>query len=108
MNANTARKIERRLHHGITVADLIQELECMDPAAIVGFACDYGDHTMQFLPVGNVEEMGGENLYDTAYSHSELALREPDEEDDEDEVGEEGEEKEAEDKAELPRIVVFR
>ncbi len=110
---NKERKtIIRLLGNGMTVADLISELEGLDPEALVGFQSDYGDytHTQQFLPVGNVEEMAGEVLYhQPGYSRSDLAIREEDEDDTSDLTLEERIEyqKMKAEQEDLPRIVVL-
>lgn len=84
----TATKARARLGNAMTVADLIDELSHMDPAALVVFQSDYGDytHTQQVTPVGNADEYDPDvqRLYDSAYSNSEVAVKDLDE-DDEDE-----------------------
>ena len=81
-----ARTVRDRLERGITVADLIAELEGMDPEAIPVFLCDYGDHchTTMALPIVGVREIDGSAEYigSTAYSYSEMCLRERKEDDD--------------------------
>lgn len=78
--------MKTKIHHAIdkamTVADLIEFLEGCDLDARVLFACDYGDyhHTQQALPVTNAEESSTDALAPSAYSHSGIALIEPDDE----------------------------
>jgi hypothetical protein len=69
-------KIHDVVESGMTVADLIEELQMCDPDAQVVFACDYGDitHTMQALPVETIDEASTLNLYKSAYSSSEVAV----------------------------------
>lgn len=73
---------------GLTVEELIAKLEELPQDARVFFACDYGDysHTQQALPVDSVEELTENELEESGYSHSGVALRDPDHED-EDEKG---------------------
>lgn len=87
---------------GLTVAELISELEAMPLDARVFFACDYGDynHTQQALPVDNVAKLTTDDLEESGYSKSGIALR--DERDDD-----ESEEREAS-SAEAQSIVVLR
>lgn len=70
--------IERKLKNGMTVEDLMFELEGMDPQAVVMFACDYGDRarTMQALTITNIAAMPTAVLKKTAYSQSGLCLDE--------------------------------
>ena len=78
------KNVERKLKQGLSVADLIAELESMPQDAQVVFACDYGDHchTQQALPVERCEEMnGGEALVESAYSKSGLAIEDLDDDD---------------------------
>lgn len=82
---------------GMTVEDLISQLQDCDPDAIVLFCCDYGDHchTQQALPVSEVSAIAPhEYISESAYSQSGLSLEEMDDQDDED-----GDDKDA---AELP------
>jgi hypothetical protein len=83
MASTTANEIERKLRQGLTVADLIAELEGMNPDAKVVFVCDYGDytHTQQALPVETIEATGAAAycLTTSAYSRSGLALAEMEE-----------------------------
>lgn len=70
----------------LTVRELREVLEDLDPEARIIFGSDYGDYcrTHQALPlVGNIEEVLVE---ETAYSHSGFAVakQEPDEDDTED------------------------
>lgn len=78
---NTRTNIERVLEHAIKVSDLIDLLKDCDPEARVLFACNYGDYhnTQQALPVDSPEEMDSDELYETAYSHSGIALAEHEE-----------------------------
>lgn len=81
----------------LTVAELIERLEDMDPEARVVFTCDYGDyhHTAQALPIVDDIEQSGK-IEESAYSHSGFALVEDDgSEDDEDMDDEERAEREA-------------
>lgn len=76
--------IERKLKNGITVAELIEQLQASDPDAKVLFVCDYGDyhHTQQALPVSEVRGIEyGENVVESAYSQSGLALYQEDAQD---------------------------
>jgi hypothetical protein len=77
----------RALNRSLTVKQLREQLENYDENAKVFFVCDYGDHshTQQALPVINVEGFWSNNLEDTAYSQSEVALREESEDFEEDE-----------------------
>jgi hypothetical protein len=64
---------------GMTVQQLIEELQEHDPQAVVVFGCDYGDisHTEQALPVNQVEAIDkeqGELITETAYSRSGQAI----------------------------------
>lgn len=81
----------RTLTRGMTVADLIRELETFPEDAIVCFTCDYGDyhHTEQCLPVETVDEVQcDEVLVESAYSRSGLAIQHIDyEEQDEEHPG---------------------
>lgn len=63
---------------GMTVADLIETLRQFNQEAIVAFTSDYGDrsHTQQVHGVGSVEPVGEEQLYETPYSDSGVAVRE--------------------------------
>ena len=67
---------ETRLQNAMTVADLIEELKQMDQDARVLFACDYGDyhHTQQALPVENIDEHNENDLVESSYSQSRIAL----------------------------------
>ena len=71
-------KIENVLDKALTVSDLIEELQSMDPDAKVLFACDYGDisHTVQVLPVETIDEgdEDTERLEETCYSNSGVML----------------------------------
>jgi hypothetical protein len=62
----------------MTVQELIDELEGMNPEAIVVFGSDYGDHchTEQALPVRCVDEIGpDEVIEESAYSNSRRAIK---------------------------------
>lgn len=64
---------------GLSVQDLIEELQTMPPDAIVIFSCDYGDyiHTQQALPIESVEERQDyEMIQDSGYSQSGFSLEE--------------------------------
>ena len=78
-------KVERALRHGLTVADLISELEGLPPDAKVVFACDYGDccHTQQALPVSEAIEVESTYLVESGYSRSGIALIDDDPDEDE-------------------------
>jgi hypothetical protein len=56
-----AEKIEQRLRNALTVGELIQQLQRMDPDAYPVFRSDYGDYhqTQQALPVGEVAKIVG-------------------------------------------------
>ena len=73
-------KIERILDQGMTVHQLIQELQRFPSSAVVVFTADYGDrvHTIQAIPVTECEIIGegnGDTITETAYSRSGLAYR---------------------------------
>lgn len=84
------KRIQRVIGSGMTVAQLIAELEGLNQEAHVVFASDYGDrcHTLQALPVAEIEEFDDERqrFELSAYSDSgvELADRDDEDEDDED------------------------
>ena len=85
--------VESKLQNGIIVGDLMEELKRFDPAAVVVFGCDYGDHshTEQALPVESVDSLyeGSERIKKTAYSRSGLAIKLiPDEDDYAEEIAE--------------------
>ena len=65
------------LEKALTVKDLLEILEDMNPDARVLFACDYGDHshTTQALPVESADAKPVSRLKASAYSQSEVALR---------------------------------
>ena len=92
MTTNT-KQVERILNRGLTVAELLDVLESCNPDARVVFVCDYGDHchTQQALPVGEAEELHHDydELRESAYSQSGLALceRRRDDDDEDDEPG---------------------
>lgn len=85
MRPEDIRKINRTLENALTVEELIERLQEMDPESRVVFTCDYGDYhkTQQALTVRNVDERGAEEIRTTAYSHSGLALVDNDEENEE-------------------------
>ena len=76
MTTTSKQEIERTLQNAMTVRDLIEQLQSLDPDSPVLFACNYGDYhnTQQALPVGDVEEHEASDLSTSAYSHSGLAL----------------------------------
>lgn len=77
--------IERKLEQTITVEELIEALQEMDPKDRVVFASDYGDHmhTQQVhLIRGNIVDYP---VRESAYSSSGLALYTGDPEDQDDE-----------------------
>jgi len=67
----------------MTVRDLMEELEGMDPDSAVVFTCDYGDHchTQQALPVESVDQVYGSDFRESAYSKSGIAIVQDDRED---------------------------
>ncbi len=74
-------EIQHILDRALTVRDLIQQLEDMPPDARVVIEMDYGDrqHTMQALPVQEAAQLEHDQpIYATAYSHSGIAIGEPD------------------------------
>ena len=70
------RDILDKIDNGMTVSMLMEELEQLDPQAIVLFSCSYGDYgnTQQALPVESAEAMTTNELTTSAYSHSGVAL----------------------------------
>lgn len=67
----------RTVRNALTVEELRGALEDMRPDALVLFVCDYGDHshTMQALPVAEVEDVAGEEvLVESPYSQSGAAI----------------------------------
>ena len=60
----------------MTVKELIESLEDMEPNSQVMFVCDYGDitHTPQALAISEVEEYTEGNLKESAYSDSGVML----------------------------------
>lgn len=69
----------RTVCNALTVEELRGALEDMRPDALVLFVCDYGDHchTMQALPVAEVEDVAGEEvLVESGYSKSGAAISE--------------------------------
>jgi hypothetical protein len=86
---------ECRTHfrRALTVAELIDELEQLEPAAMVVFETCYGDitNTRQLLAVQVAEQFdpASEYIYSTTYSNSGVAVRDREEEGDEDEGGQE-------------------
>lgn len=72
------------LQRGMTVAQLIEQLEDLPAGAVVVFTCDYGDygHTQQALTVGNVDEYSSSDFHESAYSKSGIAMNKDDRDDD--------------------------
>ena len=74
----TTKETSRYLSDAMTVADLIERLQELDPHAIPLFVCDYGDycHTQQAFPICHVDPMYDDSdcLRESAYSHSGLAI----------------------------------
>jgi hypothetical protein len=70
---------------GMTKRDLIAALEEYDDDAFVVFQIGYGDYvnTQQALPIADVEAASINQLYESAYSNSRIAINE-DEDCDED------------------------
>lgn len=106
------QKIARKLDR-MTVADLMGKLSGMDPEASVVFESDYGDytHTRQLTTVGEVVafDPAEEQLYETAYSDSEVAIRDRDQDEDDDEEPEDKAAREAEEQAqEQFNVVILR
>jgi hypothetical protein len=65
------------LEAGISVEELIDELQTLDPEAVVVTTADYGDisHTTQILPVRSVRAIGDhEHVVESGYSHSGMSL----------------------------------
>lgn len=65
------------LETGISVEELIDELQTLDPEAVVVMTADYGDisHTQQVLPVRSIRTIGDhEHVVESGYSHSGMAL----------------------------------
>jgi len=71
-----------KLCHALTVEQLIEALQDQNPDSVVVFACDYGDHchTKQALPVESVEKLY-DQIKESGYSQSGLAICEEDSED---------------------------
>lgn len=69
-----AEEVTRKLRRGLTVEELIGELQELPKDAKVVFVCDYGDHchTQQALPVEEICELdyGTDCLDTSAYSQS--------------------------------------
>lgn len=77
------REVQDAIRDGLTVEELIERLQELDPKAKVLFACDYGDycHTQQALPVEMVEDFYTTNsLSPSGYSQSRIALDDHEEE----------------------------
>lgn len=80
------REVEHATESALTVRQLMEELESLDPDARVLFTCSYGDYhnTPQALPVGEVvPDLTTNDLAESAYSQSGIRLiedREPDDE----------------------------
>ncbi len=92
----------------ITVAKLRKLLEGEDDAALVAFACDYGDyhHTEQALGLrGELEEA---LLEESAYSTSGWAVASSDEEDDFCEACQQHKPCSCEEAAEAPKVLIIR
>lgn len=99
------RNIERVLENSLTVRQLVEILEMENQDARCVFVCNYGDYsnTQQALPIGEtIDGCSSDDLYETAYSHSHVALREDDGEPDEDETDAKEDEEES-----IP-LLVFR
>ena len=101
------RDVRNVLERALTVKGLMEILECLNPDAHVLFTCDYGDHshTMQALPVENVKEELTARLKASAYSQSDVALRDEDEDEDEDE--EDGRADQDEDTDNAEKVVIL-
>ena len=97
------RDVRNVLERALTVKGLMEILECLNPDAHVLFTCDYGDHshTMQALPVENIKEELTARLKNSAYSQSNVALR------DEDEDEEDGRADQDEDTDNAEKVVIL-
>lgn len=83
------------LEAGISVDELIDELQTHDPEAVVVMTADYGDisHTQQVLPVRSVRAIEDhEHVVESGYSHSGMALVSDDNDNGDDDEDEEAEE----------------
>ena len=72
----TLRGILDKIDNGMTAAMLIESLQDMHPDAIPLFVCSYGDYgsTQQALPITEIEAMTTNELAESAYSQSGVAL----------------------------------
>lgn len=85
------REIAHVLEQCLTTRQLILELLSIDPGADgqggdnrVLFGCNYGDYhsTQQTLPVEDLDVFSTDDLHESGYSHSGVALNDRDEGDD--------------------------
>lgn len=78
-------EVERLLKSALTVGELIEQLKARDPESKVLFTCSYGDYhnTPQVLGIRSIEERDAGELVESGYSHSQVALRDWDEDDEE-------------------------
>lgn len=74
------RSVKQVLRDVMTVGQLIEELQGMDPDAVVLYVCDYGDHchTQQALPIASVVEATADQLAPSGYSQSGVSYHEAD------------------------------
>ena len=70
------RDVRNVLERGLTVRQLLDEIEHMPDDTPVVFVCNYGDYhrTQQALPIGEIEEYSSDDLRTTAYSQSGISL----------------------------------
>ena len=70
----------------MTVQELIEQLQALDPQAEVQLATNYGDiaSTTQLHDIGDVGEVEETRVYESGYSQSGEALQDPEDWDDED------------------------
>ena len=68
--------VEKALQNGMTVGELIAELESMDPDSIVCMISHYGDYgrTMQAMTVKHIEQEPIGRFVESRYSDSGVAL----------------------------------
>ena len=68
--------VEKVLQNGMTVGELIAELESMDPDSIVCMISHYGDYgrTMQAMTVKHIEQEPIGRFVESRYSDSGVAL----------------------------------